>query len=46
VDTGTALFELEFPRLQYTDIAFVGVDNDLIARTEAGLERVYGRVKA
>ena len=40
VDTGTPLFELEFPRLQYTDIAFVGVDNDLIARTEAGLKRV------
>jgi WD40 repeat protein len=40
VDTGTALFELQFPELQYTDIAFVGVDNDLIARTEAGLVRV------
>ena len=40
VETGAALFSLDLPQHKYRDFAFVGPDNALIAKTDAGFERV------
>jgi hypothetical protein len=43
LETGLGLFELEFPQLKYRNLLFSGSNNELIAKTDAGLVRIPWR---
>ncbi|MCB1967690.1 MAG: WD40 repeat domain-containing protein [Candidatus Accumulibacter sp.] len=40
LESGAVVFELQYPRRKYVDMAFVGADDALVARTPVVLERV------